>query len=63
MQNGIGVLDFAVEDPSEDPAQVFSVVQEALEIAVDVIANADDSLGTLSEVVEELIELHAKSAQ
>jgi len=63
MQNGIGVLDFAVEDPSEDPAQVFSVVQEALEIAVDVIANADDSLGMLSEVVEELIELHAKSAQ
>ena len=63
MQDGIGVLDFAVEDPSEDPAQVFSVVQEALEIAVEVIANADDSLGMLSEVVEELIELHAKSAQ
>ncbi|MEJ4119965.1 hypothetical protein [Corynebacterium marquesiae] len=57
------MLDFAVEDPSEDPAEVFSVVQEALEIAVGVIANADDSLGTLSEVVEELIELHAKSAQ
>ncbi|MEJ4135367.1 hypothetical protein V5S82_10765 [Corynebacterium marquesiae] len=63
MQDGIGMLDFAVEDPSEDPAEVFSVVQEALEIAVGVIANADDSLGTLSEVVEELIELHAKSAQ
>ncbi|MEJ4126563.1 hypothetical protein, partial [Corynebacterium marquesiae] len=57
------MLDFAVENPSEDPAEVFSVVQEALEIAVDVIANADDSLGMLSEVVEELIELHAKSAQ
>ena len=63
MQDGIGMLDFAVEDPSEDPAEVFSVVQEALEIAVGVIANADDSLGMLSEVVEELIELHAKSAQ
>lgn len=63
MHNGIDMLDFALEDPSEDPAQVFSVVQQALEIAVDVIANADDSLGMLSEVVEELIELHVKSAQ
>lgn len=63
MQDGICVLDFAVEDSSEDSAEVFSIVQEALEIAVGVIANADDSLGMLSEVVEELIELHAKSAQ
>ena len=63
MQDGIGMLDFAVEDPSEDPAEVFSIVQEALEIAVGVIANADDSLRVLSEVVEELIELHAKTAQ
>ena len=61
MQDGICVLDFAVEDSSEDSAEVFSIVQEALEIAVGVIANADDSLGMLSEVVEELIELHAKS--
>ena len=63
MQDGICVLDFAVEDSSEDSAEVFSIVQEALEIAVGVIANADDSLGMLSEVVEELIELHVKSAQ
>ena len=52
MQDGIGMLDFAVEDPSEDPAEVFSVVQEALKIAVGVIANADDSLGMLSEVLK-----------
>ena len=63
MHDGIGVLEFAVEDSSEAPGEVFSVVQEALEIAIDVIANADDSLGMLGEVVEELIELHAKSAQ
>lgn len=62
MQDGICVLDFAVEDSSEGSAEVFSIVQEALEIAVGVIANADDSLGMLSEVVEELIELHAMSA-